>query len=59
MTDQADKKPPRGRGRPPLPESEKTVNSSIRLTPARWAKLRRLGADWLSRVIDRAREQDE
>ena len=44
------------RGRPALPEDEKTVPGSIRLTPSRWAKLRRLGMAWLSRAIDRARE---
>lgn len=29
---------------------------SIRLTPSRWAKLRRLGTLWLARVIDKAKE---
>lgn len=43
-------------GRPALPSEEKAVPGSIRLTPARWEKLRRLGAAWLSKAIDRARE---
>ena len=46
----------RGRGRPTLPEDEKTVTGSVRLTPLRWAKLRRLGTAWLSRAVDRAKE---
>ncbi|NLZ41029.1 MAG: hypothetical protein GX886_07210 [Comamonadaceae bacterium] len=46
----------RGPGRPALPEDEKAVPGSIRLTPTRWAKLRRLGAAWLSKAIDRAKE---
>lgn len=45
-------------GRPPLPEAERTVNGSIRLTPARWVKLRRLGNAWLSRKIDQAKEPE-
>jgi hypothetical protein len=43
-------------GRPPLPEEEKKVNGSVRLTPKRWAKLRRLGMDWLAKAIDKAKE---
>jgi len=46
----------RRRGRPPLPKEEKSVPGSVRLTPARWAKLRRLGSAWLGKAIDRARE---
>jgi len=49
----------RGRGRPPLPVEEKTVNGSVRLTPSRWAKLRRLGNAWLAKAIDRAKEPKE
>ena len=45
-------------GRPPLPEGMKKVNGSVRLTPERWAKLRRLGMDWLSRKIDQAKEPE-
>jgi len=43
-------------GRPLLPEELRTVSGSIRLTPDRWAKLRRLGTKWLSQAIDRAKE---
>ena len=43
-------------GRPVLPEELRTVSGSIRLTPGRWAKLRRLGTKWLGQVIDRAKE---
>ncbi|WP_172705443.1 hypothetical protein [Variovorax paradoxus] len=42
-------------GRPPLPEGQKAVTSSLRLTPARWEKLRGLGMDWLNRAIDKAK----
>lgn len=45
-------------GRPVLPDELRTVSGSIRLTPDRWAKLRRLGAGWLSKAIDRAKEPD-
>lgn len=48
----------RSRGRPALPEDEKAVPGSIRLTPSRWAKLRRLGASWLAKAIDRAKEPE-
>ncbi len=51
--------PPRGRGRPALPDGEKTVTSSLRLTPTRWTKLRRLGMAWLGKAIDRAREPQD
>ena len=50
-----DKKTP-SRGRPVLPIEDRAINGSIRLTPSRWAKLRRLGVAWLARVIDRAKE---
>ena len=43
-------------GRPPLPEDQRKVNGSVRLTPERWAKLRRLGMVWLSHAVDRAKE---
>lgn len=39
-------------GRPPKPESERTVVATIRLTPERKVKLRKLGAAWLSRMLD-------
>lgn len=53
MSDGADEK--RGPGRPPKPEDERTVNFSIRLTPARKAKLQALGMAWLCKMIDRAK----
>ena len=43
-------------GRPPLPEDQRAVTGTMRLTPARWEKLRRLGTAWLSKAIDRAKE---
>ena len=46
------------RGRPALPEDERTVPGSVRLTPARWEKLRRLGVAWLAKAIDKAREPE-
>ena len=46
----------RAPGRPALPADEKAIVGSIRLTAARWAKLRRLGMEWLGKAIDRARE---
>lgn len=49
----------RGQGRKPLPPEEATKPRSIRLNDARWAKLRRLGSDWLARAIDRARVKEE
>jgi hypothetical protein len=46
----------RGQGRKPLPEASKLVVGSIRLSPAQWEKLERLGgAAWLRERIDRAR----
>lgn len=50
--------PGRGQGRHPLPEDERTVVVTVRLTPARRDKLRRLGAAWLAKAVDRAREPD-
>lgn len=46
----------KSRGRPALPEEEKTVTTSVRVTLARREKLRRLGSAWLNRAIDRAKE---
>lgn len=46
----------RGQGRKPLPEGAKLVVGSIRLSPAQWVKLERLGgAAWLRERIDSAR----
>jgi len=49
----------KSRGRPALPEEEKTVTTSVRVTPARRDKLRRLGSAWLNKAIDRAKEPTE
>lgn len=46
----------RGQGRKPLPENERLIVGSIRLTGAQWEKLRRLGMAWLRRAIDRAKK---
>lgn len=43
-------------GRPRKPPDERTVVVAVRLTPARKAKLRRLGSAWLSRTLDEATE---
>lgn len=48
----------RGQGRKPLPDDERTVVVTVRLTPARRDKLRRLGAQWLAKAVDRAKEAD-
>lgn len=50
--------PFRGQGRKPLQEGERTVVVTVRLTPARRDKLRRLGAHWLAKAVDRAKEPD-
>lgn len=50
--------PGRGQGRKPLPDDERTVVVTVRLTPARRDKLRRLGAQWLARSVDREKEPD-
>ena len=49
---------PKRPGRPPLPPEEKAIVTTIRLTPARKAKLQRLGSAWLGKAIDRAREPE-
>ena len=43
-------------GRPPLTDSERAKLRSIRLTDAHWAKLQRLGMDWLRKQIEKAKE---
>lgn len=55
MSDAPAKKRP---GRPSLPPEEKAVTGTLRLTPARWEKLRRLGMSWLAKAIDRAKEPE-
>lgn len=55
-----DETPPKNRGgRPKLPDADKGKNRSLRLTDARWIKLKRLGVAWLNRAIDRAKEEPE
>lgn len=49
----------RQRGRPELPEDQRAKTRAIRLTDARWDKLKRLGMAWLSRAIDRAKEPEK
>lgn len=52
--------PPPAIGRPPIPEEERAVVHSIRLTPARIEKLRKLGGGkWISERIDKARNVPE
>jgi len=59
MTKEQLEKLARSRGRPALPPEQKAVNGTLRLTPARWEKLRRLGTTWLSKAIDRAKAPSE
>lgn len=53
---------PKRRGRPPgtggprLAPEDATKPRSVRLTDARWEKLKRLGSDWLAHKIDQAQE---
>lgn len=53
---------PKRRGRPPgtggprLAPEDSTKPRSVRLTAARWEKLKRLGSDWLAHKIDQAQE---
>ncbi|WP_321940000.1 hypothetical protein [Paraburkholderia sp. J8-2] len=42
-------------GRPPIPEEERLIHGSIRLTAAQWEKLGTLGAAWLRKSIDDAK----
>lgn len=46
----------RNQGRKPLPPEEATKPRSVRLTDARWEKLKRLKSEWLNRAIDKAKE---
>jgi hypothetical protein len=46
----------RPRGRPPKPPEETLVLRSIRLTPAAWEKIDRLGMEWLRALIKRAKD---
>lgn len=47
---------PKRRGRPPVLQPEQqTKPRSVRLSDARWEKLKLLGSDWLAQAIDRAK----
>lgn len=48
---------PKRRGRPPLPPEQRNTTPvrSVRLDDERWAKLQRLGREWLEQQIDRAK----
>jgi len=59
MTKQEREELARRRGRPALPADQKAVTGTIRLTPARWEKLRALGAAWLGKTIDKAKLPQE
>jgi hypothetical protein len=43
-------------GRPPLQDGTPSMILNIRVTPEQHAKFKRLGATWLRKVIDRAKE---
>jgi hypothetical protein len=47
---------PKQEGRPPLQEGTPSVVLTIRVTPEQHAKFKRLGADWLRKAINRAKE---
>lgn len=49
----------RPQGRPALPPEESTKPRSVRLTDARWEKLKRLGSAWLNKAIDKAKEPNQ
>lgn len=48
-------KPKHPGGRPKLPDSEKLVQRSIRLTAEQWAKIDENGLEWLRQLILRAK----
>lgn len=47
------------KGRPPLTDSERAKPRAIRLTDEHYAKLKRLGMDWLRKQIEKAREKKD
>lgn len=59
MTKKEIEEPTAKMGRPFLPEEQRTVSGSIRLTAERWKKLRLLGAAWLGSAIDKAKPPKE
>ncbi|SDH08894.1 hypothetical protein SAMN05216466_10758 [Paraburkholderia phenazinium] len=48
-------KPKHPGGRPRLPDEQKQVQRSIRLSPELWAKIDAYGLDWLRQLIQRAK----
>ncbi|MDN7465816.1 hypothetical protein [Burkholderia gladioli] len=48
-------KPKHPGGRPPLPDDQKLIQGSIRLTAEQWAKIARYGKPWLRQLIQRAK----
>ena len=44
------------KGRPVLPDDARAKTRAIRLSDAHYAKLKRLGMDWLRKQIDKAME---
>lgn len=50
-----DAKPKHAGGRPKLPEGQKLVQRSIRLSADHWAKIDQYGLDWLRQLIQRGK----
>jgi len=50
-----DTKPKHPGGRPPLPDGQKLVQRSIRLSEEQWAKIETYGLEWLRQLIQRAK----
>jgi hypothetical protein len=48
-------KPKHPGGRPKLPDSQKLVQRSIRLSAEQWAKIDENGLEWLRQLIQRAK----
>lgn len=48
-------KPKHPGGRPKLPEEQRLIQRSIRLSAEQWAKIDIGGLDWLRKLIDRAK----
>lgn len=48
-------KPKHPGGRPKLPDDQKLVQRSIRLTVEQWAKIDEYGLDWLRRLIQKGK----
>ena len=48
-------KPKHPGGRPKLPDDQKLVQRSIRLSVEQWAKIDQYGLEWLRQVVQRAK----